>query len=106
MGPCFRRDDEDERVSPAHSRDPLARNDGRLISIDAVSLVVSRLQFTQAAYKTSHFEIFELNSSARGKFVLDRVALSGELSIHALGKAARNGVPKSQMFVTAQFAGA
>src|SRR6267142_3301457 len=25
------------------------------ISIDAVSLVVSRLQFTQAAYKTSHF---------------------------------------------------
>jgi hypothetical protein len=104
MGPCFRRDDV--RVSPAHSRDPLARNDGLLISIDAVSLVVSRLQFTQAAYKTSHFEIFALNSSARSKFVLDRVALSGELSIHALGKAARNGVPKSQMFVTAQFAGA
>ena len=60
MGSCFRRDDE--RVSPAHSRDPLARNDGLLISIDAVSLVVSRLQFTQAAYKTSRLEIFELNS--------------------------------------------
>jgi hypothetical protein len=32
------------------------------ISIAAVSLIVSRLQFAHPAYKTPHLDIFELNS--------------------------------------------
>jgi hypothetical protein len=45
---------EDEVVSET--------NDERPVVIAAVSLVASRSQFTQAAYKTSHLESFELNS--------------------------------------------
>jgi hypothetical protein len=60
----------------------------------AGSLIASRSQFAHAAYKTSHFEILELvflQSVIRNKFVLDRIALSGEPSKQALGKDAPIG---------------
>jgi hypothetical protein len=49
----------------------------------AGSLIPWRSQFAHAAYKTPDFEIFELffsQSVIWNKFVLDRIALSGELS--------------------------
>jgi hypothetical protein len=49
----------------------------------AGSLIASRSQFAHAAYKTPHFEIFEWFFSQCviwNKFVLDRIALSGEPS--------------------------
>jgi hypothetical protein len=49
----------------------------------AGSLIPWRSQFAHAAYKTTDFEIFELifsQSVIRNKFVLDRIALSGEPS--------------------------
>jgi hypothetical protein len=49
----------------------------------AGSLIAWRSQFAHAAYKTPDFEIFELifsQSVIRNKFVLDRIALSGEPS--------------------------
>ena len=66
----------------------------RADGVVAGSLVASRSQFAHAAYKTSHFEILELvflQSVIRNKFVLDRIALSGEPSKQALGKAAPDG---------------
>jgi hypothetical protein len=60
----------------------------------AGSLIASRSQFAHAAYKTPHFEIFEWFFSQCviwNKFVLDRIALSGEPSNQALGKDAPNG---------------
>jgi hypothetical protein len=55
----------------------------RAYGVIAGSLIASRSQFAHAAYKTSHFEILEfvfLQSVIRNKFVLDRIALSGEPS--------------------------
>ena len=55
----------------------------RAYGVVAGSLIASRSQFAHAAYKTSHFEILELvflQSIIRNKFVLDRIALSGEPS--------------------------
>jgi len=49
----------------------------------AGSLIASRSQFAHAAYKTPHFEIFEWffsQCAIWNKFVLDRIALSGEPS--------------------------
>ena len=66
----------------------------RAYGVVAGSLVASRSQFAHAAYKTSHFEILELvflQSVIRNKFVLDRIALSGEPSKQALGKDAPIG---------------
>jgi hypothetical protein len=60
----------------------------------AGSLIASRSQFAHAAYKTSYFEILELvfcKASSEMKFVLDRIALSGEPSKQALGKDAPIG---------------
>jgi hypothetical protein len=57
-------------------------------------LVASRSQFAHAACKTFHFEVLEivfLQSVIRNKFVLDRIALSGEPSKQALGKDAPIG---------------
>jgi hypothetical protein len=57
-------------------------------------LIALRSQFAHAAYKTPHFEIFEWffsQSVIWNKFVLDRIALSGEPSNQALGKYAPNG---------------
>jgi hypothetical protein len=60
----------------------------------AGSLIASRSQFAHAAYKTSYFEILELvfcKASSEIKFVLDRIALSGEPPKQALGKDAPIG---------------
>ena len=73
----------------------------------AGSLTASRSQFAHAAYKTSHFEILELvflQSVIRKKFVLDRIALSGEPSKQALGKDAPIGATQfANSFLTALF---
>ena len=66
----------------------------RAYGVVAGSLIASRSQFAHAAYKTSHFEILELvfcKASSEIKFVLDRIALSGEPSKQALGKDAPIG---------------
>src|SRR5712691_836430 len=55
----------------------------RAYGVVAGSLIASRSQFAHAAYKTSYFEILELvfcKASSEMKFVLDRIALSGEPS--------------------------
>jgi hypothetical protein len=79
----------------------------RAYGVVAGSLTASRSQFAHAAYKTSHFEILELvflQSVIRKKFVLDRIALSGEPSKQALGKDAPIGATQfAILFLTALF---
>ena len=79
----------------------------RAYGVVAGSLIASRSQFAHAAYKTSHFEILELvflQSVIRNKFVLDRIALSGEPSKQALGKDAPIGATQfANSFLTALF---
>ena len=79
----------------------------RAYGVIAGSLIASRSQFAHAAYKTSHFEILELvflQSVIRNKFVLDRIALSGEPSKQALGKDAPIGATQfANSFLTALF---
>jgi hypothetical protein len=73
-------------------------------------LIASRSQFAHAAYKTSYFEILELafcKASSEIKFVLDRIALSGEPPKQALGKDAQSAPPNLQiLFGGTVFAGA
>jgi hypothetical protein len=70
-------------------------------------LIAKRSQFAHAAYKTSHSEILELIFLRRliwNKFVLDRVALSGEPSKQALGNDAPNGATQfANSFLTALY---
>ncbi len=79
----------------------------RAYGVVAGSLIASRSQFAHAAYKTPHFEILELfflQSVIPNKFVLDRIALSGEPSKQALGKVAPIGATQfANSFLTALF---
>jgi hypothetical protein len=73
----------------------------------AGSLIPWRSQFAHAAHKKRHFEIFELifsQSVIRNKFVLDRIALSGEPSkIGAGQRCPKRRHPILQIFLTALF---